>query len=186
MAKYQLIAITLLVALLATPTLQKPKQIPEEDKELIDYWISGMGGLWHGFFKGIYKKTKSLTGKCFGDESKTELYQVLWFFGYGEFSDIFRTADQAAKFYFDNLEYCYFYQPFDDFGVYCKKDKEACTFSNLLNNAQAHLFEIFTAFSNLANIFTLKELDAPTEFYNTAYDVGHDLGKILASLFEFK
>ena len=68
-----------------------------------------MKGLWVGFYKGIYNNGKPLGENCFGDESKQEIYDVFYFLGYGDYSDIFKAADSVAKLYIDNFEYCNFY-----------------------------------------------------------------------------
>ena len=82
--------------------------IPDEDKETVDFWMGGLTGLWTGFYKGFYNNGRQVSDKCFGDESRDELYQILYFIGYGEFSDIFKTADAAASLFTDNLLYCNF------------------------------------------------------------------------------
>ena len=63
MAIFPLLKSTVLVLVVLSLTLfsadaKSQKQIKPHDKEVIEYWLGGMRGLWFGFHKEFYHNKK--------------------------------------------------------------------------------------------------------------------------------
>ena len=78
----------------------------KHDEQVVAWWLGGMRGVWHGFYRGFYHESKKLSAKCLSDKAADEFDTILQFLAYGELSDIFTVADSLSSLYFDNKEYC--------------------------------------------------------------------------------
>lgn len=54
------IGILSLIFLLSQAPVQA-REIPEEDREIVYFWLGGMNGLWSGFYKGLYNNARVLS-----------------------------------------------------------------------------------------------------------------------------
>jgi len=92
--------------LTASKKISPNNQIYQHDLALVEWYLSGMRGLWYGIYRGIHHDKKKNDSRCLSDSVSDEVVQVMNFFAYGELSDIFTLADSLTTIYYDNQNYC--------------------------------------------------------------------------------
>ena len=80
-------------------TANYTKEIDPRTKATIQYMLSGLRGLWHGYNKGFYHNKVTVDSRCFSNKSEAEIFEILHFMRYGEFIDILTIADDFYKFF---------------------------------------------------------------------------------------
>jgi hypothetical protein len=65
-----------------------------------------------------------------------EIFEVMYFLGYGQFSDIFASVDALSSLYYDNYDYCEFGAAYRKLNDKCNNNPDSCGLGSLFVNAQ--------------------------------------------------
>eukprot|EP00347_Sterkiella_histriomuscorum_P005577 403356076 len=159
------------------------KEINVHDKEVIQYWLGGIKGLWFGFHKEFYHGKKKVDAKCLSSEADKQIFEILYFLSFGEFQDVFEVADDFYKLYTDNTQQCGVQQVVEEVLDMCSASgKNKCGFSNLMQNGQKNLFKLIHSCEALVEVVKGAKFDTSEHFYETTFELGNELAETLVSI----
>ena len=188
MAIFPLLKSAVLVLVVLSLTLfsadaKSQKQIKPHDKEVIEYWLGGMRGLWFGFHKEFYHNKKQMSAECMSAKAEKEIFEVMYFLSFGELQDIFSVADDLYKLYTDNKENCGFKEAVNEVINKCSsKGLNQCGVSNILANGQKNVFKLIHSSETLVEIFTKSKFTKASDMYETTFELGSEIAETLVSL----
>ena len=105
------------------------------------------------------------------------------FLAYGEWSDIFSSADAASSLWYDNLDYCGYEETIKDIMNKCASSEEACSLNTLWTNTYTNYFNIFSIITSMTDIILHPYALTSDELYEKSFEVGKDIGLLLAVIF---
>ena len=71
------------------PLQYSDKTSYNHDTEMVKWYISGVRGLWYGFYRGFYHDQKKPESTCLSGNVDEQLQEIMQFLAYGELSEIF-------------------------------------------------------------------------------------------------
>ena len=97
---------------------------------------------------------------------------------------MFSVINAATNLYYENANYCEFSRPFKTIYKLCDTKPDQCEIFTLFSNAQAHILPLIEVMSSLVDIFGEgNDIDSANVFYTKTFELGHDLGKIISTIF---
>jgi len=100
------VALISVLNITASKKINPTDNIYQHDLALVEWYLYGVRGLWYGLYKGLHHDKHKIDPRCLSGSISDEVVQVMNFFAYEEFSDIFNLADSATTLYYDNLNFC--------------------------------------------------------------------------------
>ena len=164
----------------------------EHDTELMQWYLSGVRGLWFGFYRGFFHEKKRPQEKCLSANVEDEMTEIMQFFAYGELADIFHVADSMTNLYYDNRIGCGYQEIVKTIEKHCagegkgNVDGSKCNYSSFFNNLfTEHMFETMGSGTTLANSIKEFETDVDQDWlYDQTLTIGKSAGSMLAYAYD--
>ena len=168
----------------------------KHDKELMEWYLEAIRGLWFGFYRGFFHERQRPQKTCLSANVEDEMTEIMQFLAYGELYDIFKVADSMTNLYYDNRLGCGYVDIVKTIKETCSDEKEDddkdgakkkdCKIGTIFNNLfTEHMFESMGQGTTLANALKEFTLHVDKEvIHEQTLVIGKASGSLLAFAFD--